>query len=392
MMHHAHRNVFTLAASQALVQVVSVIIMTIGGLAGAQLATSPRWATLPIATMFLGIAATLFPASLWMVRVGRRIGFITGALLGAAGGAVATLAMQQHSLALLCVGTFLAGVYQGFAQFYRFAASEAVDEASRPRAISLVLAGGVVAAVIGPQLARLGGSWFVPPYLGSFLILAIVALVAALVLLPLSGHATQRRSRASPAQTPGRPWLVIVRQPRYLVALFAALTGYGVMILAMTATPIAMLQHQHGLGAAATVIELHMLGMYLPSFFTGNLITRVGVIPVMLAGVALLTGHVIVALGSTRFVSFASALVLLGVGWNFLYVGGTTLLTRTYTSSEAAKAQATNDMAIFTVGVACSLGAGALLDLLGWRGLNGVLLPWLAVTVLALLWLARRKE
>ncbi|MEK7687239.1 MAG: MFS transporter, partial [Pseudomonadota bacterium] len=228
-----------------------------------------------------------------------------------------------------------------------------------------------------------------PEYVGSFLLLAIVSLVAAGLLLGLRIPATKAETGTAAV---GRPWSVIVAQPAYLVALFGAATGYGVMILAMTATPIAMLHHGHGLAAATTVIQLHVLGMFLPSFFTGSLIARLGVLPVMLAGVALLAGHVLMTLTGMAFESFAGALMMLGVGWNFLYIGGTTLLTTTYTAAEKGRAQATNDMSIFAVGLACSLGAAALLQAFGWQALNLLLLPWLAIAALALLWLGYRRR
>ena len=381
-----------LASGQALFQIASVMVMTVGGLAGAQLAGSARWATLPIAAMFLGTALATFPASMWMARAGRRTGFIAGTLLGAAGGALAALAISRSSILLLSAGTFLVGTYQGFAQFYRFAASEMAEEAHRPRAISLVLAGGVLAAIVGPQLARVGGPLLSPEYVGTFLILSVVSLGATAVLAQLSPIPPSGQSRPVTTTVHGRRWHEIVLQPTYLIALFGAATGYGVMILAMTATPLAMIHHQHGLATAATVIQLHTLGMFLPSFFTGDLIARFGVVRVMLAGVALLLGHVLAALSGTQFLSFAGALILLGVGWNFLYVGGTTLLTRTYTAQEAARAQATNDMTIFAVGLACSLGAGALLDTLGWQRLNLLLVPWLFAAGIALFWFAVRDR
>jgi MFS family permease len=384
--------VLVLASGQALFQIASVMVMTVGGLAGAQLAASPRWATLPIAAMFLGTALATFPASMWMARAGRRTGFIAGTLLGAAGGALAALAIHERSLLLLSAGTFLVGTYQGFAQFYRFAAGEVAMEAHRPRAISLVLAGGVVAAIVGPLLARLGGPLLSPEYVGTFLILSVVSLGATAVLAQLSPIPASGQIRPAVMPVQGRRWREIVLQPTYLVALFGAATGYGVMILAMTATPIAMIHHDHGLATAATVIQLHTLGMFVPSFFTGDLIARFSVVRVMLAGVALLLGHVLAALSGTQFMSFAGALILLGVGWNFLYVGGTTLLTRTYTANEAARAQATNDMTIFAVGLACSLGAGALLDTLGWQRLNLLLVPWLIAAGIALLWFAVRER
>lgn len=384
-----HRQVLILASAQALFQIVSVMVMTVGGLAGAQLADSPRWATLPIATMFLGTASVTFPAAMWMARAGRRTGFLCGTLLGLLGGLVAAFGIWKESLPLLALGTFFVGAYQAFAQFYRFAASEVADAMFRPRAISLVLAGGIVAALVGPTLARVGGPLLAPEFLGSFLILAVMSLVAtgvlsALRIPPVEDHAVENGN--------GRPWQQVVTQPAYLVALFGAATGYGIMILAMTATPIAMLHHHHELGSAATVIQLHTLGMFLPSFVTGSLITRFGAIPIMLAGATIFVGHVLMTLTGTGFGSFAIALVLLGVGWNFMYIGGTTLLTTTYAPAEKARAQAINDMTIFAVGLACSFSAGGLLEILGWQKMNLVLLPWLLLAAAALAWLGVRQQ
>ncbi|WP_245314850.1 MFS transporter [Labrys sp. WJW] len=384
-----HRQVLLLAAAQALFQTASVLVMTVGGLAGAQIATRPEWATMPIAAMFLGTALTTFPASMWMTRVGRRAGFTAGALLGAAGGLAAAAGLWLGMLPLLSLGTFLVGVYQAFAQFYRFAAGEIADEAFRPRAISLVLAGGIVAALGGPTLGPLGAPLLEPHYVGSFLLLTLVSMAGAGVLLGLHIPAATVEAGKTAA---GRPWRTIVSQPAYLVALFGAATGYGVMILAMTATPLAMVHHHHDLSVAAMVIQLHVLGMFLPSFFTGSLIARFGVLRIMLAGVVLLAGHVLMTLSGVSFGSFASALVLLGMGWNFLYIGGTTLLTATYTVAEKGRAQATNDMTIFVVGLVCSFSAGGLLQAFGWQTLNLLLLPWMAIAGLAILWLGWRRR
>lgn len=380
-----YRQVALLASAQALFQTVSVLVMTIGGLAGSQLAPSPALATAPIASMFLGTEMATIPASMWMARVGRKLGFQLGASLGALGGLLAAAGVSAGSLWLLCIGTLLVGAYQGFAQFYRFAASEVSDDTFRPRAISLVLAGGVVAALAGPLLGRLGGDLLQPAYTASFLILSIVSLLAVGVL---AGVNVPR-----PAVLPGvvasaRSLGQIMRQPTYLVALFGAATGYGVMILAMTATPLAMAHHHHGLSATATVIQLHVLGMFLPSFFTGSLIARFGVLRIMLAGVLLFFGHVAFTLSGTGFYSFTAALVLLGIGWNFLYIGGTNLLTHTYTPAEKGKAQGLNDLSIFVVGLASSLSAGALQSALGWQTLNLVLLPWLGLAGIAILYLS----
>ena len=382
------RQVLLLATAQALFQTASVLVMTVGALAGARIAPDPLLATAPIAAMFLGTAVSTVPASLWMARAGRRAGFVAGAALGTLGGLVAALGIVAQSLLLLSAGTLLVGAYQGFAQFYRFAASEVADEAYRPRAIALVLGGGIVAALLGPALGRIGGPLLAPQYVGSFLLLAVVSLLATGLLLgvrvPGPAAAAQPRD--------GRLLIEIVRQPTYLVALFGAATGYGVMILAMTATPLAMLHHDHGLTDAAFVIQLHVLGMFLPSFFSGILITRFGVLRIMLAGVALLAGHVAMVVSGSGLASFASALVLLGVGWNCLYVGGTTLLTETHSPSERGRAQGVNDMTIFAVGLAASLGAGFMQQRLGWQAMNLLLLPWLAVAAVSIVWLARRRS
>lgn len=381
-------QVVLLAAAQALFQTASVLVMTIGGLAGAAIAPTPGLATAPIAAMFLGTALALFPASAWMMRVGRRTGFVAGAFLGTLAGLVGAWGIWAGSLALLCAGTFLVGAYQGFAQYYRFAAAEVADDGFRPRAISLVLAGGVVAALLGPLLARWGGPMLDAQYAGSFLLLAAASVVAALLLARLRVPPP----RPEPLAEGARPLREIMRQPTYAVALFGAATGFGVMILAMTATPPAMLHHRHGLADAALVIQLHVLGMFLPSFFTGALIARYGVLRIMLAGVALLAMHVLGTMTGTGFASFAGALVLLGVGWNFLFVGGTALLTSAYRPAERGRAQAANDLATYAVGLASSLAAGALLGLLGWQAMNLLLLPWLAAAAASIVWLGLRRR
>jgi MFS family permease len=237
-----HRQVLILASSQSLFQTVSVMVMTIGGLAGANIANTQTLATLPIASMFLGTAMMMFPASMWMARMGRRNGFLCGTLLGILGGIIATIGIIYGSLYLLALGTFCVGAYQSFAQFYRFAASEVADDAFRSRAISFVMAGGVVAALIGPVLARFGGPFFNHlEYVGSFLIITIVSLIAMGILSRL--HIPDQ-VEVKTSFSAGRPWHQIVFQPTYLVALLGAITGYGIMILGMTATPIAM-RHSH---------------------------------------------------------------------------------------------------------------------------------------------------
>jgi len=389
LQNNMHRQVLILASSQSLFQTVSVMVMTIGGLAGANIANTPLLATLPIAAMFLGTATMMFPASILMAHIGRRKGFICGALLGVIGGIIAALGIMYSSLALLAVGTFCVGSYQSFAQFYRFAASEVADDAFRSRAISFVMAGGVVAAIIGPTLARFGGPIFNHlEYVGSFLIITVVSLLAIGIL---SGLKIPDQVEVKTDFSTGRPWYQIVSQPTYLVALFGSITGYGIMILGMTATPIAMRHSHHELSAITTVIQLHVLGMFLPSFITGNLIARFGTLKIMLMGVMLFLCYIAMALSGFHFFSFATSLILLGIGWNFLFIGSTSLLTGTYTLEEKAKAQAINDMTVFVVGLICSFSAGAVLDIFGWKAMNLALLPWLAITAISLVWLSAKK-
>jgi MFS family permease len=383
-----HRQVLLLVMAQAFAQTASILVMTVGSLAGSQIAPAPQLATVPISAMIFGTVVATVPASMWMARAGRRVGFITGALLGALGGLVAASGIVARSFFVLLLGLFLIGTYQAFTLFYRFAASEVSDEKFRPRAISLVLTGGVAAALLGPALADLGALLLDRAYVGSFLILAAVCLAAAGVLLGLRVPTPQ----AQVSQSPSRPLLAIMRQPTYAVALFAAATGGGVMVLAMTAMPLAMAQHHHGLSATTVVMQAHVLGMFVPSFFTGSLIARFGVLRIMICGALLLSAHVALSLSGTGFVSFASALAILGVGWNFLYVGGTTLLTDAYLPAERGRAQAANDLVIFIVGLAASLVAGVLLQIAGWKLMNTYLLPWLAVAIVAILWLGHRRR
>lgn len=383
------RNVVLLAASQGLFQTTSVLIMTVGGLAGYMLATDKALATLPISAMSVGTAITTIPASLLMARIGRRGGFMIGTALGAAGGALGVFGLLMDSFWLFCLAHMFMGAYQGFAQFYRFAAADAARNEFRSRAISLVLAGGVFAAFAGPALANLT-TGFSPsaPYVLSYAAIIAVTLGATMIVSLI-------RVAPAPVQAseePARPLAVIARQPVFLVALGGATVGYGVMIMAMTATPLAMVGHHHDIGATSSVIRWHTLGMFVPSFFTGNFIARFGAPRIMLAGIALLTGHVVIALSGVELLHFTWALVLLGVGWNFSFVGGTALLTEAYRPSEKAKVQATNDFLILGVVVAASFASGGLLHHLGWAGVNLTALPFLAAVALGLgMFLLRRR-
>lgn len=380
-MQKMFRQVWILAGSQAIFQTVSILVMTIGGLAGEMLAPDPALITLPIAAVSLGTVLVTFPASVWMSRAGRKKGFCTGAGAGVIASILAVVAMSIQSFTLLCVAMFMVGVYQAFAQFYRFAAGEAARKSYRTRAISLVMAGGIVAALLGPLLANTGSHLFTVPYLGSFLLMGIMAM-SGLILLSRLQMPPAETGDASKA--PARPWWKIVTRPAYVVALLSAASAFGIMVLAMTATPLAMKHHDYSLTQSATVIQIHVLGMFLPSFFTGRLIERFGVITVMLTGVGALVLYILLALSGTYFSQFAGALFLVGLGWNFLYIGGTSLLATSFSPAERGIAQAINDMSIFVFTLFCSLAAGKLLNTFGWEKMNLLLLPWVIFLIIPL--------
>ncbi|ESK45179.1 MFS transporter [Acinetobacter oleivorans] len=388
-MSNMHRQVLILAGSQAIFQSISVLIMTIGGLAGALLTPNASLITVPISMASLGTVLVMFPASLWMSRVGRKAGFITGTLSGVVAAIISIVAMIQHSFMLLCLGMLFLGIYQAFAQFYRFAAAEIAPPVFRTKAISLVLAGGVIAALLGPFLASIGSTLFSVAYMGSFLFMGILA---SLGLLLLSRLQIPMQSNDLTEQVLSRPWIKVISQPAYLVALFSGASGFGIMVLGLTATPIAMKHYGFDLSQIAAVIQLHILGRFIPSFFTAKLIDRFGVIKIMLVGILLLIAYIIVVLSGVTWGFFAAALILMGIGWNFLYIGGTSLLATTYSTGEKGVAQAANDMSVFIFSVICSLGAGPLLNLFGWKTMHLILVPWIICLAVPMLWLTWNQK
>ncbi|WP_119458322.1 MFS transporter [Rhodospirillaceae bacterium SYSU D60014] len=382
------RNVLILAACQALAMTGSSLIMTVSALVGQMLAAEKSLATLPLGLQFTATMLTTIPASLLMKQIGRRAGFTVGALIGAIGAGICTMAVFQNSFAGFCVGNALVGVAMGFALFYRFAAADAADERFRSRAISFVMAGGVVAAVSGPELAKWSRDLFEPViFAGCFLVIAVLWLVAALLLQIVDIP----RLTAEERRQSGRPLGEIARQPVFLVAALGGMVGYGMMSLVMTATPLAMVACAHSFRDAAFVIQWHVLGMFAPSFFTGHLIARFGVMNIMLTGVALLAGCVMVNLSGTDVLQFWVALVLLGLGWNFLYIGSTTLLTESYQPAERAKVQALNDFLVFGSVAASSFSSGALQNQFGWEAVNYAIIAPATLVFLAILWLRRRR-
>jgi MFS family permease len=309
-------------------------------------------------------------------------------LFGAIGASMAAYGLLRGSFWLFCLAHTFYGSYLGFSQFYRFAAAEAATPAFRSRAISYVLLGPAVAAVVGPHLVALTKDFsasgaFVATYLTVIFLTLFATVVVSLIKLP--------KPVAEKGDTPARPLSQVISQPKFLVAVITAAVGYGVMNLAMTATPLAMQAHHHDIGQTAFVIQWHVLGMFLPSFITGNLIARFGAPRIMLVGIALLLVHVAIALSGVEFLHFVSALVFLGVGWNFTFLGGTNLVTETYRPSEKAWAQGINDFTVFITVVIASFASGALLHSFGWVGVNLLALPLLlAVGTMLVVYLMRQ--
>lgn len=374
-----HRTVFILAVAQALANSCMSVFATISALTGKMLAEDPRLATVPLGLQFICTMAATIPASQLMRRLGRRNAFFVGALIGGLGGGIAMVATYFANFPLFCFGNAVMGASNAFALHLRFAAAEAADDSFRPKAISLVLGGGVVAAFVGPGMARYGTDLFAPyTFLGAYLFVALFSLVMIPVLWPV--HAPP--PSAAEIGGPQRPMAEIARQPRFIAALVAAACGYGTMSFVMTATPLAMLVCGFAIGDVAHVISWHILGMFAPSFFTGHIIKRVGERNVLFLGALCYLVTVGIGLAGIDIVNFWVALLLLGLGWNFLYVGGTSLLTKCYAPSERAKVQGFNDFLTFSGVALCSLIAGAIEQTWGW---DAVLWGSLAPTILILL-------
>ncbi len=382
------RNVLLLAFSQAVTLSAVVMSMTLAAILGGNLAPDRGLATLPIAVMVIGTALASLPAALLMRRHGRRAGFVIGAALGVSGSLLSALALHRSSFTLFVVGHLLLGSFQGFANHYRFAAVEATDAAHSSRAISWVVAGGVVAAFLGPQLGQWGRDWIAGGlFVGSYLAQGALGLVAMALLSQV-----RLPPVAAALEGDARPLREILTQPALRASVLGTAVGYAVMIMVMTATPLAML----GCGLPGTsvtpVIQWHVVGMFAPSFFTGNLVERHGTPRVMQIGFVLLLGHVAVVLLGIEFLHFLSGLILLGIGWNFAFIGGTALLTQSLRPAEQLKVQAINEFAVFGVVALASLSAGWLYDRFGWTALNLAVVPLLIVALLSTVAIGHRLQ
>jgi MFS family permease len=385
----ARRNTILLSISHALYGMSAVAVITTGGLIGHSLALDKGFATLPISAFVTGTACLTIPASLFMRRVGRRVGFLVGASFGFAGASVAAYAIFLQSFWLFCLGTGLIGGYQAFAQYYRFAAADTASYAFKPKAISWVLVGGLFAAILGPVIVIWSKGLFEPVlFAGCFVAIAVIAIVAMGVI----SFIDIPKPVAAPAGSDARPLGIILRQPRLVVAIFCGMASYGMMNLVMTASPLAMVACGFTVDNAAWVIQWHVLAMYIPSFFTGHLISRFGKERMIAAGMVLLAGCGIAALSGVGFANFGIALVLLGLGWNLGFVGATAMVTDCYRASERNKVQGLNDFCVFATVAAASFTSGKLLNTLGWDAVAMMLFPTLTLTIILLGWLVLARD
>jgi MFS family permease len=384
------RNVALLAIAQALFMSTQSMGIATTPIAGhALLGADKSLATLPIFLNHAGIMLTTIPASLLMGRIGRTAGFTIGAALAILFGLLAAYAVLNRSFELLCASALLQGSAAAFAWYYRFAAADTSPDAFKPKAISYVMAGGLAAGFIGPQIAKWTVDWFAPvTFMGVYVAVAITGAVSMLLLqlLRIPRLTSAERSEG------GRPLAEIMRQPAYIGALISSMFGYGVMTLVMSATPLAMLACGFHFADSATVIQLHIIGMFAPSFFTGHLIHRFGVLAIIATGALIQVGCALINLAGIEFANFLVANLLVGIGWNFAYVGGSTLLTRTYRPSERARVQASHDFAVYATTATAAALAGFLQQKAGWTAINLAALPLMGIVMGTALLLGMRER
>jgi MFS family permease len=387
----AARNALVLAAAQALAGGNNTVIVATGGIAGSLLAPSPALATLPISFMVVGIWIGTLPVGMLAKAYGRRFALQVGSGFGVLSGLISCMAMLSGSFALLLLGALCGGLYAAAHQSYRFAAADTASEHFRAKAVSWVLAGGIFAAIIGPQLVILTkDAWSAYLFAATYLAQSACAVLAAAVLALLGIP----RPAISETFSDGRPLAEIVRKPRFIVAVSCGLASYAMMNLMMTSAPLAMVMCNHSIGDAALGIQWHVIGMYAPSFFTGALIARLGLRTVMATGLTLIVAAAVVGLMGVALWNFWISLVLLGVGWNFGFISATTLVTECCGPRERNKVQAFNDFLIFGSMAIASFSSGALLARYGWTTVNEVVFPVVIAAAVMLAWgtLARRPS
>lgn len=391
----ARRNVVVLVLAQALLGAQMPMIFTVAGLAGQMLSPNPCWATLPISVMVLGSMTAATPLSALMGRFGRRAGFWLGTVAGAVGAAIAAFGLYQGSFAIFLLGAFLAGIYQSAQGFFRFAAADTASAAFRPKAISWVMAGGLASAIIGPQMVKLTVDALPVAFLGTYLAVIAVNVLGSSLFLLLDIPVPAARGEGEPH---GRSRTEMLRDPTILVAMVCAMVSYALMNLIMTSAPLAVVGCGFEKADAANIVSAHVLAMFIPSFFTGHLIARFGAPLIVGTGLAILAAAGAVALTGVELEKFYLTLVLLGIGWNFGFIGATTLLSSAHAPEERGRIQGVNDLVVFGGVTTASVASGGLMNcsgsgvVAGWQAVNLAMLPFLVLAGAALIWLVLRPR
>jgi len=391
----AKRNVFILVMAQAILGAQMPMIYTIGGLAGQSLASNPCFATLPISLIVLGSMLAATPVSAIMQKYGRRAGFWLGAGCGAIGGAVGAYGLYLASFPIFLLGSFITGVYMSAQGFYRFAAADTASDGFRPKAISYVMAGGLASAIIGPQLVKVTSQAMVIPFLGTYLAVIAVNVLGSVLFFFLD---IPRPKPPAATDDRGRSRRELLATPIIAVSVICAMVSYALMSLVMTSTPLAVVGCGFEQNIAADVVSAHVLAMYVPSFFTGHLIARFGVRTIVALGLVILGAAGVVALQGVQLENFFIALILLGVGWNFGFIGATTMLAASHGPHERGRMQGMNDLIVFGGVTVASLSSGGLMNcsggdaMVGWASVNLAMAPFLMLAGGALIWLALRPK
>jgi MFS family permease len=391
----AKRNVVVLVAAQAFLGAQMPIIFIIGGLAGQSLASNVCLATLPISLIVLSSMFMATPMSAIMQKYGRRAGFLVGATGGALGAIVGATGLYLGSFPIFLAGSLLTGVYMSAHGFYRFAAVDTASDEFRPKAISYVMAGGLASAVIGPQLMKLTSDAFVIPFLGAYLMVVAINVVGSGLFFVLDIPKPDAPSADAPR---GRSRWELIKTPRIAVAVICGTVSYSLMNLMMTSTPLAVVGCGFTQNNAADVVSAHVLAMFAPSFFTGHLINRFGVERIIAAGLVILLAAGLVALNGVALGNFFVALIFLGIGWNFGFIGATTMLATAHEPQERGRMQGLNDLVVFGGVTVASLASGGLMNcsggtpIEGWSAVNLAMIPLLVLAGGALLWLVLRPD
>src|SRR6056297_3188450 len=391
----AKRNVTVLTMAQAFLGAQMAMIFVVGGLAGQTLASNVCFATLPISLIVLGSMLAANPLSWFMQRAGRKAGFFVGAGAGALGAAIGAYGLYLASFPVFLLGSLITGIYMSAQGFYRFAAADTASEAFRPKAISYVMAGGLASAVLGPQLVKVTSQAMVIPFMGTYIAVVALNLIGALLFLFLDIPKPPVPSEDAPK---GRSRWELLKTPRIAVAVICAMVSYALMNLVMTSTPLAVVGCGFTEGNAVDIVTAHVLAMYIPSFFTGHLIVRFGVEKIVATGLIILAGAGAVALSGVELEHFFVALILLGLGWNFGFIGATTMLSGAHAPHERGRMQGLNDLLVFGGVTFASLASGGLMNCsgnsaqAGWTAVNLAMAPFLMLAGAALIWLVMRPR